>query len=591
MFVEFFPCDEKFKNPVGGVEVNADFTVNVLCADAERAYFVLTKEKETPVSYLMKDCGGGGFSFTMRVTTPGLYFYHFAFFVNGEERNVFADEDLYASEAGKEEWQLTAFKSNYSAPEFLRGGIFYQIMPDRFNFGKVRYRTKKNAVYREDTFGCPEYLPDENGIVRNNDMFGGNLDGVTEKLDYLKSLSVKCIYLNPVFEAASNHKYDTGSYRRVDADFGGEEALKRLIKQADMRGIKVILDGVFSHTGDDSVYFNRYGNYDSVGAYQSVNSPYYDWYDFSAFPDDYKCWWGVKILPCVNEANVRYDEFINGEDGIIRQYMRMGIAGWRLDVADELPDAFIDNLTHAAKSVKPDALVLGEVWEDASNKTAYGFRRRYLQGAQLDSVTNYPFKNAIIDYVNTGEAEPLKRTVCRIVNNYPKRVLDNLMNPLGTHDTVRILNALSSDPVPENKSERAVHKISDRTLAKEKLKAAAALQYTLPGVPCLYYGDEAGLEGYEDPFNRRFFPWNNQDESLTDYYRALGKLRALKELNGGSVTVTAAENGVFSFVRGGALKVVSNMGKCAYELNKTVTDLITGERLSALLPLRTIAFY
>ncbi len=591
MRVEFFPCDERYKNPVGGVEVNADFTVSAVCDEANEAYFVLTKESETPVRYPMKDCGGGKFSFTMRVTSSGLYFYHFAFVVSGEERKVFANEDLCASESGKDEWQLTAYKSRYRAPEFLRGGIFYQIMPDRFNRGGKRYKTKKNAVYREDTSVCPYYLPDENGIVRNNDMFGGNLDGVTEKLDYLKSLSVKCIYLNPVFEAASNHKYDTGSYRRVDGDFGGEDALKNLIKEAEKRGIKVILDGVFSHTGDDSVYFNRYGNYDSVGAYQSEHSPYFDWYDFNAFPSDYKCWWGIKILPCVNETNVRYDEFINGEDGIIRYYMRMGIAGWRLDVADELPDAFIDNLTRAAKSVNPEALVLGEVWEDASNKTAYGFRRRYLQGAQLDSVTNYPFKNAVIDFVNTGDAKGLKRTVCRVVNNYPKRVLDNLMNFLGTHDTVRILNALSSDSVPKEKSARADYKISDRELAVQKLKAAAALQYTLPGVPCLYYGDEAGMEGYEDPFNRRFFPWLSRDESLTDYYRALGKLRALKELNGGSIKIINAEKGVFSFVRGASLKIVSNMGKCAYELSSVVTDLITGEELSVLSPLKTIAFY
>ncbi len=589
MRVRFFPCDPECKNPVGGVEINKDFTLNLFADGADSAVTVLTKDGEQPVRYPMER-KENGFSLTMRVTTPGLYFYRFEISCCGKTAAIYADEEQNASEGEGTQWQLTAFEKIYRSPDFLEGGVYYQIFPDRFNIGGDRLKTKAAAVYRDDWGGCPAFEADAEGIVRNNDMFGGNLDGITEKLDYLSSLSVRCIYLNPIFEAASNHKYDTGSYRRVDGDFGGTEALERLFSEADKRGIKVILDGVFSHTGADSVYFNRYGRYDSVGAYQSADSPYYRWYDFTEFPDKYACWWGVKILPCVKESDPVFDEFINGEDGIVRTYMRMGAAGWRLDVADELPDAFLDRLTHAAKSVKENAVVLGEVWEDASNKTAYGRRRRYLAGRQLDSVTNYPFKDAIIDFIKTGLAENIARTVNAVVNNYPPDALKNLMNPLSTHDTMRILTALSEFPLPGSKRERADYRIPDFSRALKRLRAAAALQYTLPGVPCIYYGDEAGTEGCEDPFNRRCYPWGKENKSLIEYYRALGRLRSAPELNGGDFTVLRAGGGIFSFVRGGKLVVVCNAGNSDCDLEARVTDLIEGKEISSVPPMTAVVY-
>ena len=280
MELRYFPCDERCKKPVGGIKINEEFTV---CAEldgsAQAAFFVLTKENESPVWYEMRRTDGG-FSLSLRVTSAGLYFYRFVVRNDGYDTAYYADRDLCAAAGKGEEWQLTVYEENYAAPKFLDGGVIYQIFPDRFNIGGERLKTKKNAVYRDDRDGTPYYKADENGIVPNNDFFGGNLDGVTEKLDYLKSLGVKCIYLNPIFEAASNHKYDTGSYRRIDGDFGGEEAFYRLLKSATEKEIKIVLDGVFSHTGDDSVYFNRYGRYDSVGALQSVGSPYRTWYRF-----------------------------------------------------------------------------------------------------------------------------------------------------------------------------------------------------------------------------------------------------------------------------------------------------------------------
>ena len=589
MELRYFPCDEQYKKPVGGIKVNEEFTVCAgLDGSAQAAFFVLTKENESPVWYEMRR-DERGFSLSLRVTSPGLYFYRFVVRNDGYDVAFYADENLCAAAGKGEEWQLTVYEENYAAPVFLDGGIIYQIFPDRFNIGGERLRTKPRAVYRDDRDGTPYYKADEKGIVPNNDFFGGNLDGVTEKLDYLKSLGVKCIYLNPIFEAASNHKYDTGSYRRIDSDFGGEAAFRRLIAAATEKGIKIILDGVFSHTGDDSVYFNRYGRYDGEGAYRSKNSPYRSWYRF----DDkggYECWWGVKILPCTEETDPSFDEFINGEDGVVRTYMRMGIAGWRLDVADELPDAFLDNLTRAVKTVNPDGLVLGEVWEDASNKVAYSLRRRYLLGKQLDSVTNYPFKDAIIRFARLGDGKNLARTVESIVNNYPPRVLQNLMNPLSTHDTVRALTAVSGEELPGTKDERAEFRLRDPETAKKRLRLAAVLQYTLPGVPCIYYGDEAGMEGCEDPFNRRFYPWERADRSLTEFFKRLGKLRSRAELNGGRITFVRADDGFVEFIRGDNLWIVANATDCALPLECKVRDLASGDETREVPPLTAVVW-
>lgn len=588
--VKYYPCDERYKKPVGAVEVNKKFSVFLATDGGEEAFFVLKKvgEYEDAVYYPMVKTENG-FSYEMQVTSVGLYYYHFDLIENGKTVSYYADYRNHACEYGVE-WQLTVINDLYEKPDFLRGGIFYQIMVDRFNIGKERIKSKDGMIYRDDWGATPSFRPDEKGIVHNNDMFGGNLYGIIEKLDYLKSLSVKCIYLNPIFDAASNHKYDTANYRRVDADFGGNDALAMLIKEAKARGMEIILDGVFSHTGEDSIYFNRYGNYDSVGAYQSKESPYYEWYDFINYPEDYTSWWGIKLLPCVKENNPSYNEFINGEEGVVRTYMRMGIAGFRLDVADELPDEFLDNLTKAVKKVRPDAMVLGEVWEDASNKVAYGSRRRYFQGKQLDSVTNYPLKNAIIAFVRDGRAEELERVVCSLVNNYPPKVLKNLMNTLSTHDTQRILTAVSKDELPQNKAERANYKIADREIARLRVKIAGVLQYTLPGTPCLYYGDEAGMEGCEDPFNRRCYPWGKEDADMLEFFTRLGELRSYDEFNDASITIDRASDGVFAFTRGKNMKVVVNATDKKIKLDGKKADILSGKTISELAALTAIVY-
>jgi glycosidase len=354
-----------------------------------------------------------------------------------------------------------------------------------------------------------------------------------------------------VFEAASNHKYDTSDYMKIDSSFGDEATFSALCSEAGDYGIRLICDGVFNHTGDDSLYFDRYGHYGGNGAFNTQASPYYSWYSFSNWPNEYEAWWGIDTLPQVREDNPEYRSFIFGADGVLRHWMRAGISGWRLDVADELPEAFLRELRATVKGENPEALIIGEVWEDATTKIAYGERRHYFDGRELDAVMNYPFKSGVIDYMRSGNAEQFREVVDSICENYPKPALDCLMNGLGTHDTARILTVLGGEDFPD-KDQRANASMSRavRETAKERLYTASLLQFTLPGVPCIYYGDEAGMEGYEDPLNRRCFPWGGEDKQIQGWYTALSKLRRdTPAFAGGSYRTLTAKNGVFSFMR------------------------------------------
>ncbi len=590
--VKFFPNDPACKQPSGAVAIGTPIRLRIKFnrpSNPSEVFLVLTKDGESEVYYPMQFVSVEPdtmmeYTAEVSVTSRGLYFYHFIVNTEDKQYRIGCGDDLHAMLGKGHDWQLTVYEKVYNAPQFLKGGLIYQIMPDRFFDGGARKKTKAYARYRDDWYGLPEYLPDADGKIRNEDFFGGNLRGVIKKLGYLKGLGVTCIYLNPIFEAHSNHKYDTGNYRKIDPDFGTADELKELIKKADKKGIKIVLDGVFSHTGDDSIYFNKYGTYDSVGAYQSVHSPYYRWYTFGNYPDTYDCWWNIDILPQVRECDPAFSEYICGEDGIIRYWTEMGIGGWRLDVADELPDGFLDRAVHAAKAVNPDCLVLGEVWEDASNKVAYSQRRRYLNGGQLDSVTNYPFKEDILHFVRTADAVQLNNTVQVILNNYPKFVVDNLMNLLDTHDTARLISVLGDSGDTSTREKRAVAKISDGEHTRKLVKIAATLQYTLPGVPCLYYGDEAGLEGFEDPFNRRCYPWKQENKNYLRLYKKLGKMRAEQKgvLCEGAYALVTADNGVYAFTRtadnGEQLVVIANRGTKPYAYDthgESYTDVIT----------------
>ena len=455
----------------------------------------------------------------------GLFYYHYNvdgnIILGGESPTELEVLDGYDGER-----QLLLCSPEYDTSHSFRDGIVYHIFVDRFcRSGKSP--VKSYAVLDENwDGGCPPFAEHPGDAIDNCTFFGGDLWGVVEKLDYIASLGTKTIYLSPVFDAHTNHKYDTGDYTKIDTMFGGDAALAELCKAARERDIDVILDGVFNHTGDDSVYFNRRGRYPTLGAYQSKESPFYDWYKFREYPDSYECWWGVDILPRVDSTNEGYRSFIC--DGVVDKWMKTGVAGWRLDVVDEISDVFLDDLRRAVKKHNPDGVIIGEVWEDATDKVSYGERRHYLSGGQLDSVMNYPLRSGVISYIRDGDCDILRRATETLYRRYPKQSSDNLLNFLGTHDTERIITVLGGEAAGEKtNAELAAAKMTadEKSAAVGKLKLAYSLICGLPGVPCVFYGDEVGLEGYRDPFCRRPFPWNDMNGDLLAHYRKLGNIR------------------------------------------------------------------
>ena len=473
----------------------------------------------------------------------GLYFYYFEVDIdeNGNNKKLFYGknhEDGNVCEYLYEElnkYQITVHE-DFEIPSWYKEGIMYNIFVDRFNNGnrnKKPSNPKKNSFIYSNWSDTPMYIKDTNGEIIRWDFHGGNLRGIIDKLPYLSKIGVSIIYLSPIFESSSNHKYTTGDYKTIDPMFGDEEILKELIEKAKKRGINIILDGVFSHTGADSKYFNKFGNYDELGAYQSKDSKYSSWYTFNEFPDDYKCWWGIKDLPNVNELDKNYmDYIIYDEDSVINKWTSMGIKGWRLDVADELPTKFIKELRKELKKNDPQSILVGEVWEDASNKISYNERRNYFVGDQLDSVMGYPFRENIVSFLKGNiTSRQLNNKFMTIKENYPKESFKANLNLISSHDVTRIKTELNYD--------------------EAKIRLAVATQMTFEGVPYIYYGDEAGLCGGTDPDNRKTYPWKNEDKDMIEFYRESINTRKQYNvlINGDTEFIDTNDDDVFGYIR------------------------------------------
>ncbi len=469
-------------------------------------------------------------------------------------------------------YQLTVYDGAEAPPDWFGQGLTYQIFPDRFR--RSRIPDPAGVVggrwVHQDWADDPAYRPDERGEIRNRDFFGGDLRGVMEKLPYLKDLGVETLYFNPIFEGAENHRYGTGDYEKIDPFLGNTEDFSALCAAAHALGIRVILDGVFNHTGFVSKYFNGDGSYPGPGAAQSQDSPYSSWYRFSHWPDQYDAWWGIYSLPAVNESDPGYwDYIITGENSILRRWLRAGADGWRLDVADELPDSFIHAVHQAVRQTKPDAVVIGEVWEDGTTKVAYDVRRRHLLGGHLDGLMNYPFRSALLSYLLGGDAARFKESMETLRENYPPFAWTGGMNFLGTHDTPRIFTLLGAgrDCLDQSKDWRAAYRMTaeERSLGLARLKAGATLLYAFPGSPTLYYGDEAGMEGFEDPFNRRPYPWGQEDPDLLAHFKALGQARKTwPALRKGDLHYVAAKGHLLAFTRtweGETVLAAANLSK------------------------------
>ena len=504
-----------------------------------------------------KECTDGDYeTWRGKLSLPetGLFFYFFRISGHTGTFRLFKyGDDTNMEDGGK--WQLSCVPADFTTPRWAQGAVIYQAFPDRFRKSGSCDLSQKTGPYVLHEGWNEEvcWQPNEKGEVLNNDFFGGNFRGITEKMDYIASFGTNILYLNPISKSFSSHRYDTGDYKTPDPMLGTEADFRQLCRAAHERGIRVVLDGVYSHTGADSLYFNKYGTYGSGGAYRDPASPYRSWFRFRSYPDSYDSWWGFDTLPTVNKLDPDFIRcIITDPDSVVAHWLSLGADGFRLDVADELPDAFIALLKRRIREIKPDALLMGEVWEDASNKIAYDVRRRYFADGELDSIMNYPFRKAILDFVRgSDDGGQLKQTVMTLAENYPRQVLLCSMNLLGTHDTPRVLTALVDD-FDGSREQLALRRLSagQRLLAKKRLKLAAFLQFTLPGSPSIYYGDEAGMEGGKDPFNRRPYPWDDPDTELIDYFRQLGGLRRkYPALRLGDIRFLQAQQGEIRFRR------------------------------------------
>ncbi|MBQ4240486.1 MAG: hypothetical protein II672_05205 [Oscillospiraceae bacterium] len=312
---------KNYKAPYGAVKENETVRFCFHAPDCGPLTLIVRSD-DWSVSFektLEKDADG--YCCEISFDRKGLYFYSVlargSGYINYTEdgRICFSHDQIWA--------QQLVMSSSYVPAYGYSGGIAYQIFPDRFAISGDVPRLP-GRVYHTDLADTPEWRPDPHGKILNNDFYGGNLRGIAGKLDYLAELGVDLIYLNPIFVSNSNHRYDTGNYHMIDPQLGTEEDFRYLCARAARKGIRIILDGVFSHTGDDSIYFNRYGRYSSVGAYQSKESPYYSWYTFRHWPDSFDSWWGIETLPEVNEMDPSYTEFITGPDGVIDHWMKAG---------------------------------------------------------------------------------------------------------------------------------------------------------------------------------------------------------------------------------------------------------------------------
>ena len=533
-----------YRKPFGAVEIgqkvklsietNKDITVALELIQSNGALTNIGMAKE----YL----NNGGYKYSVEIDTSdflGILEYYFIL-IDGYGRMYYGNNDERLGGIGQMynynpiPYQITIYEKA-AVPEWYKEGVIYQVFVDRFCNGNedgAITSPKANSFIYGTWYDTPMYIKDSAGRVIRWDFYGGNLKGVIKKLDYIKSLGINIVYLNPIFKASSCHKYDTGDYENVDEMFGTNEEFRLLCQKAKEKGIRIILDGVFSHTGDDSKYFNKFGKYKTIGAYQSENSPYFKWYRFHNYPNSYESWWGIDNQPNVEELEPSYlDYIVKNDNSIIKKWMRLGASGWRLDVADELPDEFIQEVKKGMNEVNKDNVLIGEVWEDASNKVSYSQKRKYLYGKELDSVTNYPLRENLINFVKGYiKSDKFSKRIMSVYENYPRENFHANMNIIGTHDTERILSIL------------------DRRI--ELLKIIVTLQMTLPGVPLVYYGDEAGLEGGKDPENRKAYPWNRENAEILSFYERIVKIRNKEaSLRKGNLNIYNTDGDVCVFER------------------------------------------
>ncbi|MEX0053010.1 glycoside hydrolase family 13 protein [Clostridium butyricum] len=533
-----------YRRPFGAVEEGQKVKLSI---DIEKEIVVaieLLQFDGTKVNMGMEKeyLNSGNYRYSIEIDTEdalGVLGYYFIL-IDGYDRVYYGNNDEHLGGIGHiytynpVPYQITIYKKS-NLPDWYKEGIIYQIFVDRFcngnDDGSINNPKKNSFIYGrwDDT---PVYIKDYQGRTIRWDFYGGNIRGIIKKLDYIKSLGVNIINLSPIFKSSSCHKYDAGDYDIIDEMFGTEEDFKELCEKAKSKDIKIILDGVFSYTSSDSRYFNKAGNYDEIGAYQSPNSKYHNWYKFNRYPYGYECWWGIEGRPNINVMHNSYIDFlVNRDDSIIKKWIDLGASGWRLNVTDELPDEFIEIIRDRLDTLDKETVLIGDVWDDASNKISYSKKRRYLYGKEIQSVTNYPLRESLINFTRGYiKSDKLKKKVMSLYENYPREVFLGNINLIGTSDTERILTVLDGN--------------------MRCLKIIVALQFTIPGVPLIYYGDETGVTGGKDPDNRKSYPWENEDVDLIGFYKRIAQIRNGQDaLKKGDFNIFDTEEDIFAFER------------------------------------------
>lgn len=522
------------------------------------------KQEVIPLIYSKSTDNYATFEGEIELQQSAIYHYYFMCRVNDKvkyiKRNSIEDckikkEEMYKLSVG------------FSVPDWAKGAIMYHIFVDRFRRGDKEKINLPNRHLHKNWNEELQIGPDENGVW-NNDFYGGDLKGIIEKLDYINSLGVTILYLSPIVRSQSNHRYDTADYLEIDPYAGSETDLKKLCEEAHKRGMKVILDAVFNHTGNDSKYFNEYGNYDSVGAYQSKSSPYYPFYKKNGSDSKFDYWWGMTNLPVCDKDAIEWQNFITGENGVIDKWFSLGIDGLRLDVADELTDEFIELIRKAVKRNKEDGFILGEVWKNPMRMKKYmSFENRgYISsGKCMDTVMDYPLIDSLIRYFKYADKDKLENILKEIMTEYPKDTINSLMNFTSTHDISRLITILGANVFDQysewawNPSNTDLDFCKNFRLTQEEYNRGKEILmlyiFTLnlfPGTLSIFYGDEVGLDGLGNLANRRPFPWDNIDYEILDFYRYIGKIRmdnkALKE---GNLNIIDINHNTLSFEREG----------------------------------------
>ncbi len=601
--------DDAYRTPFGSAPAGSRITLRLRATagdltgatvrvwDAGQELQALIPMKVIASDRTAGDHGTDWWQVTLRTpATPTVLWYRFI--VTDGPTTRYLEDDAAAdggvgevySESPDLSWQIVLHEPGFRTPEWAHGATVYQIFPDRFYDGDPANNPTPDAVQGTEGASLFRYgdvygndvlpkawgeLPE--GACRawqgvectetpwGRDFFGGDLAGITAKLDDLQALGVTVLYLNPIFAAPSNHRYDTSSYTFIDPDLGTQADFDELAAAAKRRGMRLILDGVFNHVSSDSPWFDRQRRFAETGACESATSLYRTWFTFrEPKPDEpspcaatteggtdtyYTGWFGFDTIPEVVEQGSVYELF-TGSAGIVQAWIKRGSAGWRLDVMDNLSHGFMRKIREAVKATDRDALVLGEKWDDAS---------MYLLGDQADSVMNYRFRRAVIGLVNgdTGDLDgaidgltPTQFTEAMrsVQEDYPDAAFASLLNLVDSHDTTRILWTLAPGADTPAEKEAPVN----LAVGKRKLRQVAALQMTWPGMASVYYGTEAGLTGQDDPDDRRTYPWDNVDTELRDWYRTLGQLRLGSEaLTTGDLEFLPADDaaGIVAYVR------------------------------------------